>query len=142
MSWINEFEYSGKNLLRGLLFHPILLIVKNREEDRFWFLKLLGYLWIIGLISHCFEMWREVRLRRANGLWRKALLMEGLKSDELYRFLKYRHVHEELFRYHHKRQFLRKINDELLLIAWHPDRVYDWCFDEKQKGFLEEMWKS
>ena len=39
MSWINEFEDSGKNLLQGLLFYPLLQIVKNREEDRFWFLK-------------------------------------------------------------------------------------------------------
>ena len=38
-------------------------------------------------------------------------------------------IHDELFRYHHKREFSRKIYEELLPVACHPDRVYDWCFD-------------
>ena len=29
-----------------------------------------------------------------------------------------------------------QIKDELLPIAWHPDRVIDWCFDED----LEKLW--
>ena len=36
----------------------------------------------------------------------------------------------------------KAIHEELLPVAWHPDRVYDWCFDEEEKGFLEEMWRS
>ena len=58
------------------------------------------------------------------------------------RWLGFDHVHHELLRYHHKRKFYRKIAEELLPVAWHPDRVYDWCFDEEEKGFLEEMWKN
>ena len=49
-------------------------------------------------------------------------------------------IHYELFRYHHKREFSGKIYEELLPVAWYPDHVYDWCFDEEEKGFLEEMW--
>ena len=51
-------------------------------------------------------------------------------------------IHDEIFSLSHKRQFSRKICEELLPVAWHPDRVYDWCFDEEEKGFLEGMWKS
>ena len=50
-------------------------------------------------------------------------------------------IHDELFRYHHKREFSKRIHEELLPIAWHPDRVYDWCFDEEEKGFLEGIWR-
>ena len=42
--------------------------------------------------------------------------------------------------YHHQRQFAQKIHDELLPIAWHPDRVYDWCFDEEQKQTINWLW--
>ena len=51
-------------------------------------------------------------------------------------------ISRDIFRYHHKREFSKKIHEELLPVAWHPDRVYDWCFDEEEKGFLEGMWKS
>ena len=51
-------------------------------------------------------------------------------------------VHRELFQYHHKREFFRRIRDELLPIAWHPDRFWNWCVDEEEKGFLEGMWES
>ena len=47
-------------------------------------------------------------------------------------------LHEELLRCHHKRKFYINIHEELLPVAWHPDRVYDWCFDEEEKGF----WKK
>ena len=44
----------------------------------------------------------------------------------------------DIFHYHHRRKFSKEIHEELLQIAWHLDRVYDWCFDEEEKGFLED----
>ena len=35
-----------------------------------------------------------------------------------------------------------KIKEELLPIAWHPDRVIDWCFSEDEKQDLEKLWKT
>ena len=49
-------------------------------------------------------------------------------------------IHEELFQHHHKRQFASKIHDELLPITWHPDRVWDWCFDEEDKQVAGQLW--
>ena len=37
------------------------------------------------------------------------------------------------WRYYH-------IMKELLPIAWHPDRVLDWCFDEDDKRDLKKLW--
>ena len=51
-------------------------------------------------------------------------------------------VFDELFKYHHKREFSGNIYEEMLHIAWHPDRFWDWCVDEKEKGFLEGMWRE
>ena len=34
-------------------------------------------------------------------------------------------IHRELFQYHHKRELLRQIHDEMLPIAWHPERFWD-----------------
>ena len=35
-----------------------------------------------------------------------------------------------------------QIRDELMPIAWHPDRVIDWCFDEEEKKDLMRVWGS
>ena len=57
-------------------------------------------------------------------------------------WLGYDSIHQELFRHHHKREFSRRIYNELLPLAWHPDRFWDWCVCEEEKEFLGEMWKS
>ena len=33
-----------------------------------------------------------------------------------------------------------QIKDELAPIAWYPDRVIDWCFDEDEKNDLKKLW--
>ena len=34
-----------------------------------------------------------------------------------------------------------KIKEELLLIAWHPSRWWDWCMSEDEKQETEKLWK-
>ena len=51
-------------------------------------------------------------------------------------------IHDELFWHHHKHEFYGKIYEEMLPIAWHPDRFWDWFVDEEEKGFLEGMWRE
>ena len=53
-------------------------------------------------------------------------------------WLGYEKIHEELFRYHHKRRFYKNLHNELLPITWHPDRAWDWCFDEDEKKFIND----
>ena len=36
----------------------------------------------------------------------------------------------------------KALHEELVTVAWHPDRVYDWCFDGEEKSFLEEKTKK
>ena len=51
-------------------------------------------------------------------------------------------VHDDLLQYHHKRQFYTKIYNELLPIAWHPDRFWDWCMPEDEKKEISsKLWK-
>ena len=64
----------------------------------------------------------------------------GCLFARLEREIKFKVIHEELFQYHHKRKFSNKIYDELLPIAWHPSRVWDWCFDEDEKRVAEKLW--
>ena len=49
-------------------------------------------------------------------------------------------IHDELYQYHHKLKFSKKIADELTPIAWHPDRYWDWCVDEEEKQEIEKQW--
>ena len=55
-------------------------------------------------------------------------------------WLGYGSIHRELFQYHHKREFFGRIRDELLPVAWYPDRFFDWCVDEEEKEFLKKVW--
>uniref|UniRef100_UPI001C0712A8 hypothetical protein n=1 Tax=Acinetobacter baumannii TaxID=470 RepID=UPI001C0712A8 len=52
----------------------------------------------------------------------------------------YDKIYDELFKYHHKRKFYGKIRDEILPIAWHPDRYWNWCLDEEEKERAKKMW--
>ena len=42
-------------------------------------------------------------------------------------------IHMEIFYRHYKKKYYKNLVKELLPITWHPDRVWDWCFDEDQK---------
>ena len=47
-------------------------------------------------------------------------------------------------RYHgYKKRKTQKANikEELLLIAWHPSRWWDWCMSEDEKQEMEKLWK-
>ena len=39
----------------------------------------------------------------------------------------------DLYKAVHKRNYYRLLCDDLAPIAWHPDRVIDWCFTEDEK---------
>ena len=55
-------------------------------------------------------------------------------------WLGYEKIHEELFRHHHKRSFYKNLHNELLPITWHPDRAWDWCFEEDEKKFINDCY--
>ena len=42
-------------------------------------------------------------------------------------------IHKEIFHYHHKKKHYKNLVKELFPITWHPDRAWDWCFDEDHK---------
>ena len=42
----------------------------------------------------------------------------------------------------HKRTFYRDLYDDLMPVAWHPDRFLDWCVDIEELKVLEELWVS
>ena len=44
---------------------------------------------------------------------------------------------------HQKRKSQKaKIKEELLPIAWHPSRWWDWCIPEDEKKKTEKLWKE
>ena len=53
----------------------------------------------------------------------------------------YNSLSQELLRYHHKRRFFKKIHDELLPIALHLDRWWNWCIPKNEKRVGEKLWK-
>ena len=74
---------------------------------------------------------------------RRAALEDHVEIVKLFRdWVGFEAIHQELFRHHHKRKCFRWIHDGVLPIAWHPDRFWNWCVDEEEKGVLKRMWES
>ena len=42
----------------------------------------------------------------------------------------------------HKKRYYKSLCNDLLPVAWHPDRVVDWCVDEEEKRDLRRLWGS
>lgn len=87
-----------------------------------------------------------IRMCTCGGTWKSwgTDILEdrkGCKKSRRKHKKKYGYIlSKDIFLYHHKRQFAQKIHDELLPIAWHPDRVYDWYFDEEEKQTIVQLW--
>ena len=46
----------------------------------------------------------------------------------------------ELFRWHHKKKYQKDIKEELMPVAWHPSRYWDWCMADEEKKTAEQLW--
>ena len=44
---------------------------------------------------------------------------------------------QDLFRDYHQKMFSKALREELMPIAWHPNRWWDWCVPEDEKRELE-----
>ena len=49
---------------------------------------------------------------------------------------------ENRLRMIHKKRYYKSLCNDSLPVAWHPDRVVDWCFDEEEKRDLRRLWGS
>ena len=48
---------------------------------------------------------------------------------------------KDFYESYYKRKNLKKdIHDELIPIAWHPDRYWNWCLTEDEKQEIEKLW--
>ena len=64
----------------------------------------------------------------------------GKMIAELERRNKFYQLSRELFQYHHKRRFFKSLHEELIAIAWNPDRWQDWCLCEEERKEIEKLW--
>ena len=63
------------------------------------------------------------------------------KSFELYDDVLDKYNFFEWYEGYHKRKAQKaKIKDELIPIAWHPSRYWDWCISEDEKKETEKLW--
>ena len=68
--------------------------------------------------------------------------IERIKKYKVIFFKSYcLHKIQQCINNHTKRRKLKvQLKAELLPIAWHPDRIIDWCFDKDKKDMLEKLW--
>ena len=57
--------------------------------------------------------------------------------------LKNQNVQDLVDAYRARKRVKKRINQRRAFteVAWHPDRAYDWCFDEDHKGDIELLSK-
>ena len=46
----------------------------------------------------------------------------------------------DVFKKLHKQKFYKDLYDELMEVAWDPDRFMDWCLDFEESRNLKERW--
>jgi hypothetical protein len=86
-------------------------------------------------------------------LWQNVFQKAGRPRAEYDRFLRALHYHplvlakeknETLLNSIEFREFLKSraipLAQELAMVAWHPDRFYDWCLDEEEKKEMAARW--
>ena len=49
-------------------------------------------------------------------------------------------IYTDVYKILHKRNFYKDLYDDLMSIAWHPDRYIDWCLDFEELRDLKERW--
>ena len=117
-------------------------VVKMSFRDLIWIVETYDAVVVRGFAGElCSDLAREGHIRIVS------LLRGRLGFDDVYEELfwyhhkyKFSKIHKELFWYHHKHKFSKKIYEEMLPIAWHPDRFWNWCFDEDEKRVAEKLW--
>ena len=80
----------------------------------------------------------------------KSLIERGYcRLDDDFNFFKvihkakhFRSLSADLYKAVHKRRYYRLLCDDLAPIAWHPNRVIDWCFTEDEKDYLKKRLAS
>ena len=40
----------------------------------------------------------------------------------------------------HKHKFYKSLHEEVIQIAWHPDRYWNWCLTEDEKKEIQKLW--
>ena len=61
--------------------------------------------------------------------------------DKKNAFWDYKRIKELVDAYKIRKELRKELFLELEGVAWHPDRAYDWCFDEEHKGDIERLSK-
>jgi hypothetical protein len=131
------------DLLTGLLAYPFddenhtirtaqeWFIVLERLErfDPEFFLEWISSNLICGL-KHCFDTPEGKRTLQANPLF------QDLDTFEAWRVAKIQSWMES------KKQRLEPVKEELMAVAWHPDRMQAWCLDEETKAEFRSRWKD
>ena len=49
-------------------------------------------------------------------------------------------IYTDAYKILHKQKFLKDLHDEIMGIAWHPNRFQEWCLDTEELKGLKERW--
>ena len=71
-----------------------------------------------------------------NGSEFKAVVKKAFKLHDSKKALE-----TDLFRWHHKKKYQKDLKEEVLPVAWHPSRFWNWCMAEDEKKTAEQLWK-
>ena len=104
-------------------------------------ISVLLYIFISHLFLLCFwihNIFKMIKRKtfRQNGV---LIIIDVECYKDLHKAMYGRALETDLFRWHHKKKYQMGIKEELLPIAWHPSRYWDWCMAEDEKKILENF---
>ncbi|XP_057300569.1 uncharacterized protein LOC130633936 [Hydractinia symbiolongicarpus] len=130
-----DFNWTLQNAAENCHIEIVKLCKEWGATNFNWAMRLAAGNGHIGIVKLCKE-WGATKFN-----WAMNLAAENGHSEIVVLLRGFDVIHDELLRHHHKRNFYTKLWNEVMPVAWHPDRYWNWCVDEEEKREISKLWK-
>ena len=48
-------------------------------------------------------------------------------------------INIDSYKVEHKKKFYKDLHNDLMVVAWHPKRVVDWCYDIEEQEIFNSL---
>ena len=149
MDVIRIHTYIVSILLVLIMYYIIDNIVLRYMEFRVplnsIYLRIIWIMWVIYNYKDIEKIVRENLAKNlaGNDAYRYIIIEIAdihQQREKVHKSLYFESLSADIYKAVHKRRYWKSIDSDLLPVAWHPNRVVDWCFNEDEKCDLKRLW--
>ena len=116
-----NYEYCLINLDKGILLNDGKVILAYDDFKDYWEK-------LINEANYFYEKnYKNLDNREINNI--NEIIIDSLKIE----------LFENRLKIKHKEKFYKNLHGDLIVVAWHPKRVVDWCYDIEEKEIYNSL---